>query len=136
MSFLKKLGIGLLGAVGIGLLAKGVKESNEKELERARREKERKNTPCSFSDGISYVEFVSIVERIAKPIKRLSVSIDGPIVYGTVRSQSGISTWNFTLDFNDWGHITGVYRAWSGNTDSDIPNRVGDQIKKEIEMLL
>ena len=136
MGFLSKLGIGLLGAVGISLLAKGIKDCNEKERERARREEERKNTPCYFNDGISYAEFVSIVERIAKPIKRLKISIEGPIVYGTVRSQSGISTWRFVLDFNDWGHITGVYRSSKENTDSDIPDRVGEQIKKEIKMLL
>lgn len=97
MDLFKILAIGGLAAFGI------------KAKKNADRDHERRNTPCYFNDGISAGEFEEIAISLAKPIKRLMVSVDGPVVYGEVRSQSGISTWNFKLDFNDWGHITGTY---------------------------
>ncbi len=58
--------------------------------------------------------------------------LDGPVVYGVVQSQSGISEWNFKLDFNDYGHITGTYWLSSDNDDSNIPERFGDLIRSAI----
>ena len=60
------------------------------------------------------------------------VAVDGPIVYGMVQSQSGISDWYFMLDFNDYGHITGTFRCTSDNEDSNIPTRLGSLIQDEI----
>lgn len=78
-----------------------------------------------FNDGISKVTFENSAYKAAKTIKRVTnISVDGPMVYGTVISQSGISTWDFEIDFNDYGHITGRYWINSNNNDSNIPNRV------------
>lgn len=79
-----------------------------------------------FDGGLSKSEFEALAYKASKNIKRLSISVVGPIIYGTVKSQSGISEWHFKLDFNDYGHITGKYWASSDNGDSAIPKRLGD----------
>lgn len=91
--------------------------------------------PCSFTNGITRELFEDIVLDQAKRItkKRLcSVTVDGSDVYGVVRSQSGISDWNFRLDFNDFGQITGKYWTHADNLDSNIPNSLGNSISSEI----
>ena len=92
--------MGLLGwIVGVGivhhLIILGKKSASKAVEERAEQER-RRNTPCRFIDGFSEYEFEQMVKRTGKNIRRLTeVSINGPIVYGTVRSQSGISEWSF-----------------------------------------
>lgn len=61
-----------------------------------------------------------------------NLNIEGPIVYGTVRSQSGISDWSFTIDFNDFGRITGSYWLSSDNRDSEIPSTIAKRMKSDI----
>jgi len=58
--------------------------------------------------------------------------VSGPFICGEVESQSGISTWKFTVDFNDYGKITGRYWIKSENKDSTIPNRIGDMISNQL----
>jgi len=100
-------------------------------------EKRRKNTPFHFPDNIKQSDFNHLVEFSAKHIKRLTnIYVDGHNVYGTVRSQSGISNWEFRLDFNDYGILSGKYWCYSRNTDSTIPNRLGDKIKDGLGDLL
>ena len=105
------------------------------EIERKRElEEKRKNTVCSFSDGISEEEFSQIAAKSAKSIRRLSIFVSGPKVYGTVLSASGISTWTFSLDFNDFGHITG--KSWlidCENYDSSIPDAFRANMENEIK---
>ena len=97
-------------------------------------EKKRKNTPCNFDNGLLQSEFNAIVENACNSIKRVTeFSIDGPIVRGTVRSQSGISNWHFTIDFNDYGKITGKYWLSSKNDKSQIPSTIAKQIQNEIK---
>lgn len=150
MGLLDKIGVVAAGVlVGSGIVAIGEKIAENKrkadEQERLEQEKlqrerdvrtrleqERRNTTCYFSNGISRNEFYSIVYKATKHIKRLVVSVDGPMVTGIVRSQSGISTWTFKLDFNDFGDITGNYWVWSENDDSNIPDNVGKQIQSQI----
>lgn len=83
---------------------------------------ERKNTPCQFNDGISYEDFTHIVKSSKKHIKRIKETfVDKAVVYCKVESQTGCSDWNFQVDFNDWGHLTGTYWKTSENSDSNIP---------------
>ena len=113
-------------------------EESMKELERAclKREQEefiRTTSTCNFDDGISHEEFRSIIINTCKPIKRLiHYEIDGLIIRGTVIAQSGISKWNFQIDFNDYGHLTGNYWLKSDNYDSNIPNSIAENIKSYI----
>lgn len=99
----------------------------------AAEERKRKNTPCNFNDKITEDEFKSIVEVACNSIKRvIEVSVEGPIVNAAVRSQSGISNWQFKIDFNDYGNITGKYWLTNENSDSQIPSVAAERIKEEI----
>lgn len=100
----------------------------------AAEERRRKSTPCKFRDGISEAEFKRIVKKSAKYIKRIiHLSINGPVVKGTVRSQSGTSEWDFSVDFNDYGHITGRYWLFTDNNDSNVPTRLAENISSMIK---
>ena len=94
---------------------------------------ERKNTYCHFSDSLTRDDFNSLAINVAKPIKRLTVSTHNEFVIGQVRTTSGINTWTFKLDFNDYGRITGNY--WfrdHGNYDSQIPQSYANQLRNAI----
>ena len=98
---------------------------------------ERRDIPCNFDGKISYEQFRSIALKTSRRIRRLSVEVYGSTIYGEVTSQSGISTWEFTIDFNDYGNITGNW--WitrCENDDSYIPNRYGELMEKEIEQII
>lgn len=116
----KALGGGLIGLAGFGIY---------KLIQGSAEEKRRRNTPCQFTDANLQSQFISLVELSAKPIKRLTATVSEHMVYGTVRSQSGISSWEFRLDFNDYGRVTGEYWCYSDNNDSKIPKSLGDSIK-------
>lgn len=103
-------------------------------VKQEKEEKHRKSICCNFFDGIPQGEFAYIAKKSAKQIKRITqIHVDGTIVYGTVRSQSGLSTWKFNLDFNDYGHITGRYWTYSENKDSLIPKHLGSIIQEELD---
>mgnify|MGYP000282311314 CR=1 FL=1 len=114
----------LLGLLGVGL-AVGWKENRE--------DKARMKTNCSFSKGITKKEFESIAHQTSVGIKRLKeIYVEGPVVHGTVRSQSGLNIWTFKIDFNDYGHVTGNYWIYSDNSDSDIPKFFANKIQESI----
>lgn len=123
--------VGAIAAVGVvGLFA-------HQNWQNAERDRERRETPCHFNEGISESDFCEIAGSAKKGVSRIrSIHVNGPTVCGVVRSQSGISEWRFELDFNDWGHITGQYWVRSENSDSQIPRLVGDRMKEEIEARL
>lgn len=74
-----------------------------------------------------------MVKRGGKGIRRItSLYAEGAMVYGTVHSQSGISDWCFSVDFNDYGKLTGAYWISTDNNDSDIPKVVADRIAQQI----
>lgn len=96
-------------------------------------ERRRKNTPCSFENGLSRDEFNEISNSVCKSIKRVrEFSVVAPIIQGTVRSQSGISEWKFKIDFNDYGKVSGKYWIETDNSDSDIPSVIAERIKEAI----
>ena len=142
MALLEIITIGIVG----GILHKSRKEEQKKKAEEEFRksfqcqfaddmsendeEENRTSTSCEFSDDISECEFGLMVCKAARPIKRLeSIYTDGPIVYGTVKSQSKLSTWTFQIDFNDYGHITGSYWITSDNDDSNIPLYIANNVR-------
>lgn len=117
--------MGLFRSV-LHVLTLGIVDSNE--------EVERKNTPCRFTDELTREDFREIAIRVAKPIKRLKVTVENEFVIGEVKTTSGINTWNFKLDYNDYGKITGRYWfRYFGNTDSQIPDSYAKQLKIAIE---
>ena len=56
----------------------GIVDSNE--------EVKRKNTPCIFTNALTKQDFAEIAVSIAKPIKRLTVSVHDEFVEGEVRT--------------------------------------------------
>lgn len=115
-------------------------ERKKSEAESARRDDvdaKRKNTPCKFNDGITYEDFSEIAHRTKKRIKRIKeITISGAVIYCTVESQTGYSDWNFRVDFNDWGHVTGTYWKCTENFDSLIPKHFGDMVSGDIHQML
>ena len=100
-------------------------------------EKMRKATPCKFEDGISFNDFHEIARSAAKKINRVKcIKVEGPMVYVTVESQTGYSEWDFSVNFNDWGHITGVFWWNSDNKDSNIPHHFGMHMSGAIHNFL
>jgi hypothetical protein len=125
MGFLDKLGYAAAGGIAIFAINRVLKNNAE--------EKRRKNTRCFF-DGIITKEYFYEVSYNAKSKikKNMTLEISGPIVSGTVISQSGLSKWNFTVDFNDYGKITGKYWINSENNDSIIPQHLAEDISEKI----
>lgn len=121
-----------------GLIIWAGKEGSEKQRkaeEIAAEEKRRKKSRCKFDDGISEAEFAELANKVAKKIKRIkNVKVSGPLVFCEVESQSGISTWTFSVDFNDYGHISGKYWIESQNKDSIIPDKIGKRISEQLLM--
>lgn len=115
--------------LGVGLTVIGIKKIRE-DIEEENR---RKNSICRFDGNIAKESFYVMVTHSGKGIKRITnLYANGPIVYGTVRSQSGLSHWHFKIDFNDYGNITGRYWLSTDNNDSDIPKTVANRISQMI----
>lgn len=109
------------------------------ELERLEAvESERRSVPC-FRDGVfSYEEFkdTALAAKKGSRLKQIAVAQNDATVVCTVASQSGQSTWDFILDFNDWGHVTGTCRLWAENKDSSIPTYFKEAMVKNIQAML
>lgn len=94
----------------------------------------RTNHPCVFDEKLTQEQFKNIVCITTAHIKRIvSVQVTLAEIECTVRSQSGESEWSFSLDFNDWGHVSGNYWIWSENSDSSLPNSLGKMIQDKIK---
>ena len=106
------------------------------EMERRRKlEAERRATPPSYDDGVSEEEFEQSVIKAKKGIPRIkSATISGFVVNIKVKSQSGISIWEATVDFNDFGHLTGWHRIWSENNDSNIPEAFAREVLEGVRL--
>ena len=129
MGFLSGAIITALAGVGATLLFKSSVEEKEQRAE----EERRRNTPCTFDGRITKEDFSLIAKKACKSVKRVSsFSVEGPVISAIVRSQSGISSWNFTIDFNDYGNITGKYWINKENSDSKIPLVIAQRMQEEI----
>ncbi|MGX7151863.1 MULTISPECIES: hypothetical protein [Enterococcus] len=53
-----------------------------------------------------------------------------------VKSNSGLSDWNFSGDFYDHGNLTGKYWIYSDNNDSTIPKVFMDNIATRMQKIL
>ena len=125
---------GLLMVGAAGLVLKGISESRKEREE----EERRRNTPCKFSNQLTKEDFEEIVNHAIKGVKRkkIEIAITGPVIKGEVVSQSGLSTWKFSIDFNDYGKISGKYWIKTENSDSTIPKHIAEEIKTEIEKII
>lgn len=124
---LGRLLTGGAGAVLATVVARGI-------FKDAKEEKRRKDSPRNYGDGISEAAFNGIVRTQAKRTPRVhDVAINGMTAVLTVRSNSGLTYWYATIDFNDYGHLTGKYWLSSGNSDSPIPEFFADAVRAEIQ---
>lgn len=91
-----------------------------------------------FTSKISEEKFKEIVEKAVARIKKRTIkySIEGAKILGEVESLSRISTWSFTLDFYNYGRLTGDCTIWSENDTSEIPNAIANSIKQDIQAVL
>lgn len=88
----------------------------------------------TYYNGVSYHDFDRMIQKITKPIKKIKgYSITAGIVTFKVLSNSGISEWSFSLDFNDNGIFTGRHWIQTDNDDSSLPESVGQRISTLIE---
>ena len=96
-------------------------------------EAERVATPPCYDDGVNEHQFKVIVEAVSAKLPRIkSTSIRGFVVHLDVRSMSGISIWSATVDFNDFGHLTGWYKIQSENDDSKIPEAFAREVNEMV----
>lgn len=114
-----------------------IRQRIEEERERKRKEAERLEYEkvCHFCDGISQEEFDEIVHSVTRRIKRIKKCwTDGSLVICNVYSQSHISVWQFWIEFNDHGRLSGDWTHWHReNTQSDMVESVADQISEAIK---
>ena len=100
-----------LGAIGV--LEFLIHQSRKAESQKSEEEHKRRTTPYYFDEGITEEDFRNIVLQASRHIKRVEkLTSDGLIVSGSFRSQSGLTSCDFEIDFNDYGHITGKYCCW------------------------
>lgn len=89
--------------------------------------------PYTHVGAITDTELIGIVQEAAKRIGRITeITVNDAVVQGIVLSQNKLSTWSFSIDFNDDGRLTGNYTVLSDNMDSTIPQRLAKEISKEI----
>lgn len=123
------LGVGIVG----GVIAFAANEDKKAREERERR----RGMVYEFTDGFSEEEFEEAVRMSAKTIKRIeSIEVKWPDVYGWVRSNSGITSWTFHLDFNDYGKCTGKCWIDSENNDSQIPDTLRIRIINALDDII
>ena len=87
--------------------------------------------------AISEKRFEAIARIEARKIKRIeTLDVVGYTINATVRTITGIGTWQFSLDFDQNGYVTGGYHVWSENDESSIPQELAKSISKAIQTYL
>lgn len=132
MALADKFAFGAVVAVVGGVIAAvgGIVKSIVADAQETRR---RKASLPMFVDGITEDEFSAMVRRATATVPRIdAVGIDGMVVSMTVRSNTGLTKWNAQVDFNDYGHLTGMYWLDSQNDQSVIPGAVAEALATDI----
>lgn len=115
---------------------KGKKEQRILQRENKATEKEiqkRRCTPICKPSKCQLSDFERIVIDQVKRVKRVSnVTIVGTDVTCTVRSNTGLTDWKFTIDFNDYGNLIGGYWIESENQESLIPEVVAKRVQSAL----
>lgn len=108
-------------------LKKAIKEDNK-----------RRGVPISWPDGLNQEIFEEICRKAAKSIRRLKIkSFDGLYISCEVRASSGLSTWEFSADFYDYGKLSGEYfTGYVENKDSTIPKVFLEKVSEGIKEIL
>ena len=110
-----------------------------REISKAEKENEkRRKIPISWPDGLNQEIFEEICRKAAKSIRRLKIkSFDGLYISCEVRASSGLSTWDFSADFYDYGKLSGEYfTGYVENEDSTIPKVFLEKVSEGIKEIL
>lgn len=119
----------LMLGLGVALLGSAWRSARKE----ARETERRRRSKATFGGGVTYDDFVALVGAAAKRTPRLEdVRIDGLDVTLQVRSNSGLSRWSATIDFNDYGRLTGKYWLTSENHDSVVPRHFAEEMQRQI----
>lgn len=88
---------------------------------------------CKEDMGVSPLEFEIIVRKQAHSIERIiHVEVEGYCVYCVAETTRGTSEWEFSIDFDDNGHVTGNYDIRSENYESNIPEHFAKKIQRAL----
>ena len=111
--------------------------NSQERLERKQDEELRQSLSIQFPEFLNQEEFNRIIhEETDKIIRIKKVEISQALINLEVYSNSRISTWCFTLDYNDYGILTGKVRISSENTDSSIPENISLRISERLTDIL
>ena len=88
---------------------------------------------CKEDMGVSPLEFEIIARKQAHSIERIiHVEVEGYCVYCVAETTRGTSEWEFSIDFDDNGHVTGNYDIRSENYESNIPEHFAKKIQRAL----
>jgi len=115
-------------------IEKSTDEIIEQIGERVYNEEKRRAKVYKFNDGFSQKDFERIVLECTKHIKKIQkVEVYMLTIRCEVLSQSERTRWWFSLDYNDYGKLTGKCYSKTENTKSRIPERLNNLIFEKIE---
>ena len=111
--------------------------NNQERLEKKQDEERRQTLSIQFPEFLNQEEFNRIIHEEANQIIRIKkIEINQALINFEVYSISRISTWFFTLDYNDYGNLTGKVRISSENSDSSIPENISLRISERLNEIL
>ena len=111
--------------------------NSQERLEKKQDEELRQSLSIQFPEFLNQEEFNRIIHEEIDKINRFKkVEINQALINFEVYSNSRISTWCFTLDYNDYGILTGKVRISSENTDSSMPKNVSLRISERLNDIL
>ena len=91
--------------------------------------------PFKYNKIITEEKLVQFAIEASEGVERIEeISVSECKVFGTVRTLSGLDNWDFMVDFNYYGEVTGDYKnLFSSNNDSSIPYAIAKRIKTAIQ---
>lgn len=88
---------------------------------------------CMEDMDVFQLEFELIVRKQARSIDRIiHVEVEDYCVYCIAETTRGTSEWQFSIDFDDNGHVTGNYEISSENYQSNIPEHFAKKIQRAL----
>lgn len=119
------------------------KKREQEECARKQREAERQwKIEHDVPDKV-FKNIVKVVKKNYNKLRLIDLFNNDNLVHGTVCSQSGITEWDFTIDFADYdyagimyitGECSAYYNISSDNPDSPIPETIMKIIQKYIHL--
>lgn len=77
--------------------------------------------------------FYEFAQNAKKRTPRLKdIDVAGMSIILTIKSNSGLSKWQATVDFSDFGHLTGQYWIKADDDQSIIPEHFAKLMQEQI----